>query len=100
MRIDEDFIYLILSVVAEIPRGRAASYKTVAQLAGFPNYARQVGRIMKNSWRYDDSYPCHRVVHSDGATVRGWSEQKPILESEGVRFVGDKVDMRQSGWYG
>ena len=33
---NEDVIYLILSIVQEIPYGQVASYKQIATLAGMP----------------------------------------------------------------
>lgn len=39
---DEDFAYLILAIVSEIPRGKVATYKQIAELAGKENNARQV----------------------------------------------------------
>ena len=43
--------------------------------------------------------PCHRVVNSQGRLVPGWTEQRALLESEGVRFRANGfVDMKKSQW--
>jgi alkylated DNA nucleotide flippase Atl1 len=36
--------------------------------------------------------PWHRVVRADGSLAKG-DRQKELLVAEGVRFVGDRVDM-------
>ena len=43
--------------------------------------------------------PCHRVVNSQGRLVPGWTEQRALLENEGVRFKANGfVDMKKSQW--
>lgn len=43
--------------------------------------------------------PCHRVVNSAGRTAPHWTEQRPMLEAEGVRFRKNGcVDLTRSGW--
>jgi methylated-DNA-protein-cysteine methyltransferase-like protein len=39
--------------------------------------------------RYGD-HPCHRVVNHAGRTAPGWSEQRQLLEKEGVKFNRDE----------
>ena len=43
---DEQFIYIVLEIVSEIPRGNVATYKQIAELAGRERNARQVGKIL------------------------------------------------------
>jgi len=73
-----------LNIVKNIPKGRTLSYKAVATLAGLPNAARAVGRIMANN--KDKEVPCHRVIKSDGSIggyngIRG--EKEDLLKKEG-----------------
>lgn len=58
---DEALIYEILSVVEEIPLGRAASYGQIARLIGREKNARLVGKVLSMA-EYYGRYPCHRVV--------------------------------------
>ena len=54
----------VLAALAEIPFGRIATYKTLAELSGFPGACRAVGSVMaKNSFPL--LIPCHRVIKSD-----------------------------------
>lgn len=86
----------VFEVVAEIPMGKVMSYQQIAQAAGIKS-PRWVGRILH---RNDDPehVPCHRVVHADGTLAQayvfgGIAVQKQRLIAEGVKFIGEYVDM-------
>ncbi len=92
---NEDFMALALSMVADIPSGRVATYGQIARLVGYPNHARHVGRACRYS-RHFGEYPCHRVVNSQGGLLTGWAEQRRLLEAEGVAFLANgKVDLQR-----
>ena len=95
---DRDFIYEVLSAVAEIPEGRVATYGQIARLIGRERSARLVGRVLSMAELYGD-FPCHRVVDHSGRTAPGFSEQRALLEAEGVAFRPDgHVDLRSCRW--
>jgi len=95
---DERLVYEILAVVGEIPCGRVASYGQIAALIGRERNARLVGKVLSMAGFYGN-YPCHRVVNHAGRTAPGWSEQRFLLEREGVRFKENGcVDMRAFQW--
>lgn len=97
---DEKLIFEILSVVAEIPKGKVASYGQIAALIGREHNARLVGKVLSKAESYG-SYPCHRVVNHSGRLVPGWNEQKELLLKEGIRMKDDlHVDMRLHRWDG
>jgi len=89
------------AAVKTIPKGKVASYGTVARLAGYPRCNRQVGfALHKNP--DPENIPCHRVVFKDGSLSKafvfgGVNRQRELLEKEGVRFIGEKVDMGRCG---
>lgn len=93
----------VYEVVAKIPKGKVATYKQVAALAGSAGAARAVGTLMKNNPDMS-KVPCHRVVGSDGAMhgyAFGEGEATKIekLKEEGVRFRDAlRVDLEASGW--
>lgn len=94
----EELVYEILSAVEEIPAGKVASYGQVARLIGREKNARLVGRVLSLSQYYGD-YPCHRVVNHAGRLAPGFSEQRALLESEGVGFLPNgHVDMKNCQW--
>ena len=95
---DDEFAYLILSVVSEIPEGKVSSYGQIAKLAGYPKNARKVGKVLSNA-EFFGRFPCHRVIHSDGKLVQGWYEQQDLLEREGIVFTRNGVvNMKKYQW--
>ena len=96
--LSEELVYEILSVVEEIPEGQVASYGQIAQLIGRERNSRLVGKVLSMSDFYGD-YPCHRVVNNAGRTAPGFTAQRSLLESEGVRFKENgMVDMQTFQW--
>ena len=96
MALPADFAAEVCDIVAAIPAGRVATYGTIARLAGFPDHARHVGRVLASA---SDGVPCHRVVNAAGRTAPGWSEQRALLEAEGVGFrANGHVDLGKWSW--
>lgn len=96
--LDEDLLYLIYSIVEEIPEGKVATYGQIARLACIPKNARLVGKALKYSSLYGD-FPCHRVVNYNGRLVPGWDEQIILLQSEGITFKDNlHVDLKKHLW--
>lgn len=92
----------ILAVVARIPAGRVATYGQVAELADLPGRARVVGYALHGC---GDGVPWHRVINAAGrislpADTTAALTQRRRLESEGVEFVGDRVDLDRFRWSG
>lgn len=99
-KMDENFAFLILLIVAEIPSGKVATYGQIAELAGYPKNARLVGRVLHQADFYG-SYPCHRVVNSQGMCASSWPQQPNLLAGEGVGFKSNRqVDLKQYQWQG
>ncbi len=83
----------ISNVIRRIPRGRVSTYGAIAKAAGYPRCSRHVARVLKQV----DGLPWQRVLGSGGLiSLRGelGLEQRFLLESEGVRFHGRRVDMK------
>lgn len=96
--LNEDFIFLVLSIVEEIPFGKVATYGQIANLANRPKNSRLIGKILKMSDYYGD-YPCHRVVNFNGRLAPFFDEQKELLESENITFIDDThVDLKKHKW--
>ncbi len=90
-------------MVRRIPRGRVATYGQIAELAGLPGQARQVGYALY-ALEDDDNGPWHRVINARGQvslrSLPGWERlQREILEGEGVRFDRrDRVALDSYRW--
>jgi methylated-DNA-protein-cysteine methyltransferase-like protein len=83
----------ISDAIRKIPRGRVSTYGAIAAAAGYPRCARHVGRVLQQV----DGLPWHRVLGSGGRSAMPGEfalEQRFLLEAEGVRFHGKRVDMR------
>jgi len=91
------------TVVRKIPRGRVATYGQIANLAGQPRHARQVGYAL-NALTDGTTVPWHRVINSagriSGRADPGWVlMQLRMLEGEGIEFgPGDRVSLERYGW--
>ncbi len=80
-------------VIHSIPRGKVSTYARVAAAAGYPGYHRQVVQLLR---RDGDALPWQRVVGAGGeikTREQHGDVQRGILESEGVTFRGERVDM-------
>lgn len=83
----------VWNATKQIPKGKVATYGTIARMIGRPRSARAVGNAL-NKNPYAPKVPCHRVVRSSGH-VGGFasgSEQKTkMLKSEGIAISNGKV---------
>ena len=92
----------IYAVVRRIPRGRVATYGQIAELAGLPRQARQVGYAL--AALRDQRVPWQRVINARGEislrTVSGPDElQRVLLEREGVKFdANGRVSLHAHLW--
>jgi methylated-DNA-protein-cysteine methyltransferase-like protein len=92
----------IIQVLRKVPRGRVTSYGAVAALAGLPNGARQVVRILHSSAE-KENLPWFRILRKDGSIAlppgAGFELQEELLGKEGVAVSREgKVDLAKYGW--
>jgi methylated-DNA-protein-cysteine methyltransferase-like protein len=78
----------VLARIRRIPEGYVTTYGDLSP--GAPRFAGQV-----LSGCHDPAVPWHRVVRADGSLAKG-EKQRRLLEAEGVRFKGARVDMESS----
>ena len=79
----------IYRIVRRIPRGRVATYGQIAQLAGYPRQARQIGYAL--AALEADEVPWQRVINAQGeissrTNPDGELIQRILLEEEGLAF--------------
>ncbi len=92
----------VRQVVCAIPAGRVATYGQVAREAGLGRRARFVGRVMARL-PAGSKVPWHRVLRAGGEPAfpvdsESYRRQRTLLEAEGVRFIGRRVDLEAHGW--
>lgn len=89
-------------MVRDIPPGRVASYGQIAELAGIPRGARQVGYVLRQLPDGHD-LPWHRVITATGriafpAGSPMFSEQVCRLRAEDVPVSQGRVNMSRWRW--
>lgn len=99
---DKSAFELIYDVVKQIPRGKVATYGQVAFLAGNRRWSRVVGYALHAN-PDPDHIPCHRVVNRLGEVSKafvfgGENRQIALLEGEGVKVEGNKVNLEIYQW--
>jgi len=92
----------IWATIRGIPEGKVASYGQVAEIAGVPRGARQVGYALRHLPRGHD-VPWHRVITASGkiAFLEGsdaFREQSRRLQEEEVAILKGRVDMGKYRW--
>lgn len=95
------FLTSVYSVVNAIPKGKVATYGDVAKMAGFPGYARHVGKALCNI-PPDSKLPWHRVINSKGQiSLKGDNYQRQIekLIAEDIAVTSSgKISLKQYRW--
>ena len=92
----------IWETIQDIPAGSVANYGQIAQIAGVPRGARQVGYALRHAPK-DLELPWHRVITSSGKIAfdpdsEAFKTQRARLGEEGVPVIKGKVDMRKYRW--
>lgn len=92
----------IWATICDIPRGSVASYGQIAEIAGIPRGARQVGYALRHL-PPGHNVPWHRVMRASGriafsADSEAFSEQVSRLLLEDVPVANGRVDMRRFRW--
>ncbi len=90
----------VYRLVKSIPRGRVLTYGQVARATRLPGGARTAGRAMAGC-PSGKGIPWHRVLGSGGRILIREplaQLQRQLLVSEGVRLIGNRVDLRLHGW--
>ncbi|HEY6779197.1 MAG TPA: MGMT family protein [Thermoleophilaceae bacterium] len=80
----------VLRRVRSVPEGFVTTYGDLSP--GAPRFA---GAVLAECDEPD--VPWQRIVRADGSLAKG-ARQRRLLESEGVPFRGERVDMR-AAWF-
>lgn len=99
----DNFRQRVFHIVAAIPQGKVTTYGEIAQLAGSPRAARQVGGVLKRLPE-GSRLPWHRVINRHGEislSGHDYLRQKRALEAEGIIFDqhGKVADLEACRWH-
>lgn len=89
----------VIRIIKGIPRGRVATYGLIAKLAGKPHGSRGVGWILHSSTKAR-GLPWQRVIKAKGKLsfpdwTTNFTQQKKLLEREGVVVENGRVDLKK-----
>jgi methylated-DNA-protein-cysteine methyltransferase related protein len=90
----------VYRLVQQIPRGRVLTYGALARILRLRGGARSAGRAMAAT-PSGKGIPWHRVVGERGKFLIREpyaSLQKKLLESEGVKVVESRLDLKRYLW--
>lgn len=98
------FTESVLEIIKSIPKGKVQTYGGISKLAGHPNGARQVVRIL-SALSAKENLPWHRVINSKGLlpmmNFEMFSEQKMLLEKENIEVSAEgKIILNKYLWKG
>ena len=97
----DQFLMQIFAVIHQIPRGKVTTYGEIAKLAGYPGYARHVGKALGNL-PAESTLPWHRVINSQGKiSLKGEDlvRQRTLLIEEEVEVnIAGKVKLNKYKW--
>jgi methylated-DNA-protein-cysteine methyltransferase-like protein len=79
----------ILDVLMALRAGEVTTYGDIAEMAGYPQQSRLVGRVLATT---EVDVPWWRVVNASGQIVSGHGdEQRDLLRSEGVTVIDHRI---------
>ena len=95
-------MHRIWATIRDIPKGSVASYGQIAEIAGIPRGARQVGYALRHL-PGDQDVPWHRVIQASGRIAfdtgsHPFKEQSKRLMMEDVAVIAGRVDMQKYRW--
>lgn len=97
------FTEKVMQKIRSIPKGKVATYKQIAALAGKPHGSRGVAWIL-HSCSTTHKLPWHRVLNAQGKISfepgsHNFRQQKKRLENEGVVFTAEgKLNLKKFQW--
>ncbi len=92
----------IYATICDVPPGSVASYGQIAEIAGIPRGARQVGRALRELPQGHE-VPWHRIVTASGHLAfavgsKPWRRQVDKLAAEEVVLTHGRVNMALYRW--
>lgn len=88
----DQFLSQIFAVIHQIPFGTVTTYGEVARMAGYPGYARHVGKALGNLPEVS-KLPWFRVINSQGNI--SLSGENFVRQRE--KLLAEQIEVNQNG---
>ena len=106
--VNKAYTQAVLRVVCAVPAGKVVTYGQVAELAGYPRTARQVGMLLRGLGNTQGNtivknVPWQRVINARGELstfkIGAGQFQRDLLRAEGVVVSDDgQIDLKTYRW--
>lgn len=97
----DQFSQQIFAIIHQIPFGQVATYGQIAKMAGYPGYARHVGKVLAQLPE-QTRLPWFRVINSRGEISLSGSDkerQRTKLMAEDIAVSEEgKIRLKQYQW--
>lgn len=97
----DQFSQQIFAIIHQIPFGQVATYGQIAKMAGYPGYARHVGKVLAQLPE-QTRLPWFRVINSRGEISLSGSDkerQRTKLMAEDIAVSAEgKIRLKQYQW--
>jgi len=97
----DQFLAQIFVVIHQIPSGKVSTYGDIAKMAGYPGYARHVGKALSNLPE-GSKLPWFRVINSAGKISLKddrFDRQAEHLKKEGIKVSETgKINLKKYRW--
>lgn len=102
-QLEPDFFEKVFTIIKQIPVGKVTTYGAIARAIGLKSSARMVGWALNSLAFWNTDIPAHRVVNRRGELTGKKYFPTPnfmeeMLKSEGVKFIGECVDLKNHFW--
>ena len=94
----QSFAEKVYKITAQIPKGKIATYKCIAERLNCKAY-RAVGTAL-NKNPYAPQVPCHRVINANGKLggfASGLKNKIRLLQQEGIVIENNKINVEKFG---
>jgi methylated-DNA-protein-cysteine methyltransferase-like protein len=98
-----EFSKQVIAMIQKVPKGKVATYKQIAALAGKPHAVRAIAWILHSSSKAH-KLPWQRILNAQGkisfpASSPLHKKQKSLLQKEGIRFSDNgRIDLAKYQW--
>lgn len=88
----DQFSQQIFAIIHQIPFGQVATYGQIAKMAGYPGYARHVGKVL-GKLPEETRLPWFRVINSRGEISLTGADK----ERQQEKLVAENIEVSETG---